>query len=132
MRRGVLLLAVPAVALASCGNPTARRIADEFRAANSVKILALPSGKHLATISDPADLAALADAAALGSQKVPCKCPPTLRLILTRRDGSTGCAYADIHRTDGQVHRGWVNCDGIGTIYPPALFWDVMERYVKP
>jgi len=132
VRRVGIVLAVGLVALASCGSPTAKQAGEHFRAAQSIKIVALPADKLLATVSNPEDLAALAEAVSMGQQQAPCKCKLTLRLVLIYPDGSTGRAYVDLHREDRKIHRGWVHCDGIGPVFPAPLFWDIMDRYVKP
>ncbi len=130
--RGVgIVLAVGLLAFSSCGSPTATQTAERFRAAQSIRIVALPSGTHIATISKAEDLAALADAVALGHYGRPCKCQPALRLVIIHPDATKGNAYVDIHRTGGAIHRGWVDYDGIGPVVPSTLFWEVLERYVK-
>jgi hypothetical protein len=131
VRRGVLLLALAVFALSSCGNPAARLTGQRFAEAKSVKMVALPSGKDLGTITSAEDIAAIARSAAIGRYGAPGDRPPALKLVLMYEDGTKACAYVGATRNPGAGQGGWVNYDGIGPVFPSGLFWEVLGRYVK-
>jgi hypothetical protein len=131
---GIAAVLVAFFSVCSCGLQGGGAIARQFGRAQSIKIVDNKTGREIATVRLTQDLQALADGLARGEVKAREQRAAAFTLVLVFPDGSKGRAYVDVdyRAGPGQARRGWVQYEGIGHVYPRALFWDVFDKYVLP
>lgn len=120
---------------ASCGAQGGRRIAKQFRRAQNIEIVDNKTSRRIATIHLSQDIKAMANALALGEAKTREQRTPAFTLVLVFPEGEKAKAYVDVDyrpQSGGEIRRGWVQCEGVGHVYPRELFWDVLDRHVIP